>query len=531
MNFMDYVENTVGVTTENGAKVYKSTKNALVDLNYMVGSMRSAYINNDEHKLKEFFNKFLDAFEENPYYTTLWMFYLRDPRNGLGERSLFRYVFGRFILGQLGNYKSYKPLMKCIINHGRFDDIIIIGLSSEQIDTIELIDEVLNKDLENMKNGDSISLLAKWMPSINTSSKESRSMAREICKHSKVFNNDYSLYAKTLKKMRAYLKVVETKMSQNKWHEIDYSIVPSKANILYGKAFSRHDQERREKFINDVIDGKSKINTNTLFPYEVVHMYNRYDINFDANKRNYVNAIWNNLPEPKETLKNSVVVRDGSGSMTIQVSGSTTAMDIGDAITLYIAKHSDGCFHNKFITFSANSEVVTVDPNDLCKSIDILRRYDAYDTNILSAFEIILETAKENNLNQEDIPEKIIIVSDMEFNDVLRMTDIDDTGWGRNIRNPSYTTKEKLFKYIEKMYKEEGYKLPHLVFWNVNNRTGGVPMIENEKGLTLMSGFSSKAFNMLLSDKIDPWDVLKDTLDDSVFEDVVEVIKTAESKD
>lgn len=515
MEFMNQVENTLGVITENGAKVYKSTNNALVDLNYMVGSMRSAYINKDEHKLKEFFNKFLEAFEENPYYTTLWMFYLRDPRNGLGERSLFRYVFGRFILGQLGNYKSYKPLMRCIIDHGRFDDIIRIGLSSEQIDTIELIDEVLNKDLENMKNGNSVSLLAKWMPSINTSSKESRSMARKICKQSKIFNNDYSLYAETLKRLRAYLKVVETKMSQNKWHEIDYSAVPSKANVLYGNAFLNHDENRRRKFLDDVISGKAKVNTGVLFPYELVRM-----IKNDNMDEDYLNTLWNNLPAPKQKLKNTLVVRDGSSSMFVRVSGKTTAMDIGDSLTLYIAKHSEGCFHNKFITFSAYPKVVKVDPENLVDSVVKLRRYNACDTDIVAVFRLILDTAIKNKLKQEELPDKLVIVSDMEFNEVVQVTAV--------FNSNTFDSQDMLFEYIEKMFKDKGYELPHLVFWNVNNRNGGIPMIKNERGLTLISGFSAKAFDMLLTDKLDAWEALKETLDNPVFSDVAEVIKNSE---
>ena len=516
MEFMNHVENALGVTTENGAKVYKNTKNALVDLNYMVGSMRSAYINKDEYKLKEFFNKFLEAFKENPYYTTLWMFYLRDPRNGLGERSLFRYVFGRFILGQMGNYKSYKPLMRCIIDHGRFDDIIRIGLSSEQIDTIELIDEVLNKDIENMKNGNPVSLLAKWMPSINASSKESKSMAREICKQSKIFNNSYSLYAETLKRLRAYLKVVETKMSQNKWHEIDYSTVPSKANILYGNAFLNHDENRRRKFLDDVISGKVKANTGTLFPYELVRM-----IKNDNMDEDYLNTLWNNLPAPKQKLKNTLVVRDGSSSMFVRVSGKTTAMDIGDSLTLYIAKYSEGCFHNKFITFSAYPKVVNVDPENLVESVTKLRYNNACDTNIIAVFQLLLDTAKKNKLKQEELPDKIVIVSDMEFNEVIQITSM--------FTNNNLVTQEKLFDYVEKMYKDEGYELPHMVFWNVNNRNGGVPMIKNIRGLTLMSGFSAKAFDMLLTDKLDAWEALKEILDSPVFSDVAEIVQTAES--
>lgn len=516
MEFMDQVENTLGVTTENGAKLYAKTDMALVDLNFMVGSMRRVIIEKDRVKIKEFDDKFMEAYEQAPFYTTLWMFYLRDPRNGLGERDLFRHIMGLFIEERLGNYKNYIPLLECAIEHGRYDDFIKIGMNTNPDETVKRIDEMLREDIHNRIENKPISLLAKWMPSITTSNKNACSMARHICKKSTFFENSYKLYAKTLKDLRNYLRVVESQMSYNKWDEIDYSKVPSKANILYGNAFLNHDEKRRRKFLDDVIAGKAKVNTGTLFPYEIVRMVSNGDLDED-----YLNTLWNNLPVPKQKLKNTLVVRDGSSSMFVRVSGKTTAMDIGDSLTMYIAKYTEGCFHNKFITFSAYPKVVTIQPENFVDSLVKLRYNNACDTNIIAVFQLLLDTAKENKLKQEELPDKIVIVSDMEFNEVIQVTSM--------FANNRLYTQEKLFDYIEKMYKDEGYELPHMVFWNVNNRNGGVPMIKNVRGLTLMSGFSAKAFDMLLTDKLDAWLALKEILDSPVFSDVAKIVQTAKS--
>nr|DAE82429.1 MAG TPA: protein of unknown function DUF2828 [Caudoviricetes sp.] len=515
MEFMDQMENTLGVVTENGAKLYAKTDNALVDLNFMVGSMRRAIIEKDDIRIKEFDNKFMEAYDQYPFYTTLWMFYLRDPRNGLGERDLFRHIIGLFITERLGNYKSYIPLLECAIEHGRFDDFIKVGMNTDPDKTVECIDELLREDIHNRIDNKPISLLAKWMPSITTSNKNACSMARHICKKSSFFGNSYKLYARTLKDLRNYLRVVESQMSRNKWDEIDYSKVPSKANVLYGNAFLNHDENRRRKFLDDVISGKAKVNTGTLFPYELVRMIKSDNMNED-----YLNTLWNSLPVPKQKLKNTLVVRDGSSSMFVKVSGSTTAMDIGDSLTLYIAKHSEGCFHNKFITFSAYPKVVNVDPDNFVDSVAKLRYNNACDTDIIAVFKLILDTAIKNKLKQEELPDKIVIVSDMEFNEVVQITTV--------FNNGVFWSQDMLFEHIEKMFKDKGYELPHLVFWNVNNRNGGIPVIKNERGLTLMSGFSAKAFDMLLTDKLDAWEALKEILDSPVFSDVAEVIQNSE---
>ena len=516
MDFMSNLENKVGVETENGAIVYKNSNKPLVDLNYMVGSMRKLLsifnkTKKADQNISRFRRKFMEAFAEDPFYTTIWLFYLRDPRNGLGERDLFRILFTD--LAESKKNMNFIPLLECVFEHGRIDDFIKIGCRIDIDETVRVIDQTIQIDLKRASEDKSISLLAKWMPSINTSSRETVRLAKDICRRSRLFRDDYHFYAKTLKKLREYLKVVETRMSENRWYEINYSEVPSKANVIYGKAFLRHDAKRREKFIKDVSAGKAKVNTSTLFPYEVVRMVQ--DNNYD---NDYINAIWNKLPAPKKKLKNTVVFRDGSSSMFTNVSGHTTAMDIGDALTLYIAKYSEGCFHNKFITFSNSAEVVDIDPDDLCGAMYVLRSYDSYNTDIVMPFQAVLETAMENGLSQEELPDKVIVISDMEFDDVVTSSEYDDT--------ISYHSRNrvKLFDYLENMYEEEGYKLPHLVFWNVNNRTGGIPKIENEKGLTLMSGFSARAFDMLLSEKLDPWVILREVLDNPVFSDVAKEV-------
>jgi hypothetical protein len=496
---MDEMEKTLEETnntqrTENGALGYKSTSNILVDMNFRIPSYRD-----DRASALSDFRK---AFEETPELALKWLFYARDIRKGLGERDLFVSIFKTLLHFQAINEATFKHLLPLIPEYGRWDDVVkLLGISKNYDHIISFFLAIqLSRDEENMEfNKNSVkhmeeyqpvSLLAKWLPSINTSSKETRKKAKLICSLLKL---DKSFYRKTLAKLRAYLDVVEVKMSNNNWDKIDYAGVPSKANLLYNTAFFKHDSERRTEFINRVMAGETKINSSVAFPYEIVNKVEEEILkNNHDTKINALEAMWKNLPNYQ--LADTIVVADGSGSMMspINKSSNVCALSVANSLAIYFSERLKGMYANRYITFSENPRFVDLaQGQDLVSKLKIAKKHcEVANTNIEKVFELILNTAVSTNAKQEDIPANILIISDMEFDDGAQFDNI-------------------LFKGIEDSYREKGYKLPKLIFWNVNGRTNTIPLKENENGFALVSGFSLNVFNLITSGKLDPMEALR----------------------
>lgn len=507
MDFMNLIEKEEKSVTENGALGFKTTGSKLVDLNFKIPSFRK---NIDT----ELFEK---ALNEDTKLTIKWLLYLRDIREGIGERKSFRdffvYLCDKHI--DLANEFIYHVPIE---EYGRWDDIVDVAYRVQNTyiksHLIEKITRQLNKDIENMKQEKNVSLIAKWLPSPNTSSKKTKEKARFLCKE---LNMSEKQYRKMLSELRAYIDIVERKMSANKWGDIDYSAVPSKANLNYKDAFERHDKERREKYLESLKKGETKINANAMFLHDIVHSYMDYDY-FSANDgvKEYdetLEQLWK-AQEKCEGFRDTVVVRDGSGSMTTAIGNSNiTALEVADAITLYCAENNEGTFKDKFITFGSNSELVDVSHLDnLHDKLKYLKKYTDYtSTNIEGVFDLILETAVKNNVSQEDMPKTVLIISDTEF----------DMAQGYYYEDHDNTT---LFETIAEDYKKEGYKLPKLVFWNVNSRTNIIPLTQNENGVILISGFSKNLMDMVMSNELDPYKALVKQLNVPRYEIVEKIL-------
>ena len=358
--------------------------------------------------------------------------------------------------------------------------------------------DIINSDPEGKKP---ISLLGKWMPSANTSSKKTVALARKIIKNLEISEKQYR---KMLSVLRKRLDVLERRLSANEWELVDYSAVPSKANIKYSAAFFNHDFERRSKFIEAAINSKhpeEMIHSSASFPHEIIK------VDDPASAQ----ALWNAYPNFLGDEDSILVVRDGSGSMTCKIDKSTSALDVATALTIYFAEKLNGPLKDKFITFSRNPRLIDMSKANekeypLREKLNICYFNDDWtNTNIQAVFELLLRTAKEENLTQADLPKNILIISDMEF-------DAHSMGWGKS-----------LFSLISDEFKLAGYKLPKLIFWNVNSRSNTIPMIDNELGLVLVSGFSPMITKMILSNNIDPWGALKSLLDDARYKPIKEL--------
>lgn len=509
MNFMNAVRQTLNnemnvSITENGAVGYRTTGKELLDLNFAVASLRKM---TDAEVAK----RFKKAFCENQVLAMKWLFYARDARQGLGERRLFRVVLADLVKS---NPEMVIPVINLIPEYGRYDDLWCLLDDNDAANVIyTMIDQQLMKDMDNMNNNKPISLLAKWLPSCNASSKQTKEYAKRIYKALGLTEREYR---KVLSKFRKYLDVVEVKMSGKNWSEIKYEAVPSRANLVYNNAFLRNDEARRREYLGRLEKGETKINASTLFPHDIVHKYmsgGMWSRSLKA-KDATIEALWKALPDTVKGCGNTIVVADGSGSMTTTVDNNSrvTALEVANALAIYFAEHSSGDFKDKYITFSHRPQLVDFSN---CKNLHdklqtALAHNEVADTNIEKVFDLILTTAINGNMHQEDLPKNVLIISDMEFNSCARS----------NSGRPDQT----LFNAIAQKYARAGYKMPRLVFWNVNSRTGTIPVKENELGVALVNGFSVNVAKMVMSGKTDPFECLLETLNSERYAPVEEAL-------
>ena len=513
MSFMNAMQNALNnefnvSVTENGAIGYRTTGKELLDINFAVASLRGM---SDAEVIK----RFKKAFFEDQILAIKWLFFARDARSGLGERRLFRVVLKDLVET---NPEMVIPVINLIPEYGRYDDLWCLLDNKESADVVcKIVDKQLEEDLKNMRNNKSISLLAKWMPSVNASSAQTKKYAKQLAKAIGATEREYR---KAMSAFRRYLDVVETKMSAKNWSEIKYEAVPSRANLIYNNAFLRNDEERRRDYLNKLEKGEIKINASVLYPHDIVHQYSKGRWGRGIKTKDAtIEALWKALPDTVNGCGNTIVVADGSGSMTTTVGGNTgvTALEVANALAIYFAEHSSGEFKDKYITFSERPQLVDFSKaKSLHDKLQIALAHDEIaNTNIEKVFDLILTTAINNNMNQEDMPKNILIISDMEFDSATSV-------YSRSSYNrPS----KRLFDVIAQKYAAHGYKIPRLVFWNVNSRTGTIPVKENDMGVALVSGFSVNIVKMVMSGKTDPFECLLETLNSERYAPVEKALK------
>ncbi|MDR0951280.1 MAG: DUF2828 family protein [Candidatus Ancillula sp.] len=464
----------------------------------------TSYRNQDPKKA---IKDFIDAFAEDRNLAVKWLFFVRDAREGLGERELFRWCFNHLISTNKSDYAE--ALIKAIPEFGRFDDLLVAMNTQYEDIAIHVMKKQLDEDLENMAAGKPVSLCAKWMPRENTSNKSRIALAKKIAT---AFGMSAKEYRKMIAGLNKYLKTVEVFASAKDWKKIDYNNVPSLANLKYKNAFMKNDATRRQEYLAALERGEAKINMSVGYPHDIVHAYIKGKTGGGWGSRNVTYAIDPTLEAAWKALKNielsnTMVVGDSSGSMETKVGGtSVMALEVAHALGIYCADHNSGAFKNKMITFSEHPKYLEWNDNDtLATKLGIAFSHsEVANTNIEKVFELILDTAVKNHCAQEDLPKQILIISDCEFD---RMT--------------SGRTDITLFKSIEKKFAAYNYKLPKLCFWNVCGRTGTVPVQQSENGVALVSGFSVNTLKMILSDKLDPYEALKDTLNSERYKDII----------
>ena len=516
MQFMNAIKQTIDnemnvSMTENGAVGYRTTGKELLDLNFATASLRKM---SDE----EVAQRFIKAFCEDKILAMKWLFYARDVRQGLGERRLFRVVLADLVNS---NPEMIIPVINLIPEYGRYDDLwCLLDNPDSAVAVCKLVDTQLAQDFNNMLANKPVSLLAKWMPSINASSPKTKAYGKKLAKALRLTEREYR---KALSKLRKHMDVVEVKMSDKNWSEIKYEAVPSRANLIYNNAFLRNDEDRRREYLGQLERGEAKINASTLFPHDIVNKYTKGG-RVGRSKDATIEALWKALPDTVKGCGNTIVVADGSGSMTTRVDpkSSVSALDVANALAIYFAERSSGQFKDTYITFSENPQFVDLSNcNSLHAKLQTACAHnEVANTNIEKVFDLILTAAVNNHMSQEDLPENILIVSDMEFD---RCATSGSEGY-RDIwgywRGQMVAPSQRLFDTIAQKYTDAGYKMPRLVFWNVNSRTGTIPVKENDLGVALVSGFSVNVTKMVISGKTDPFECLLETLNSERYDPV-----------
>ena len=512
--------NNETILSENGCNMFATSGKALVDINFAVSSLRNAPVDVVQ-------SKYQAAFYEDPLLAVKWLFFARDIRgNGMAERRLFRICFS-----WLANARPtlVKKLIPLVANYGRFDDIFYSGFEGEMWDAVvDYVAEQFKSDIDNAREDKQISLLAKWMPSINTSSSKTRALAKKLRQS---LGMDEKTYRKNLSMLRAKLKLVEVSASSGNWAEIDYNAVPSMANLKYKNAFLKHDETRRRKYLADLEKPESgaKINSSASFPCDIVNKYFQqpgigwYSKNF--NKDATLEAMWKALPDyvAGNNDGSTIVVADSSGSMTAGVSGTgMTALNVAFSLAIYFSEKLTGPFKDKWITFSGRPQYVDMSN---CKSLaDKLSlsysKAEVANTDLKKTFMLILKTAVDNNLKQEDLPSNVLLVSDMNFDQGTYQYD-------------SYgASKCSLMKEIADEFAKHGYKLPRCIYWSVCggiDRTSPIPVQQMDNGCVLVSGFSPAIAKMVFSAKTNPYDVLVDALNVERYQPIEDVFKSCEN--
>lgn len=485
--------------TENGAITHKTTRSDLLDMFALCG----AYRNRSDEDCITAFKK---ALLENEIYAIKCLFYLRDIRGGQGERRFFKVC-----LKWLAD--SYPEIalrnLKLIPEYGRWDDLYCLEGTQLESNMFAFIKEQLTLDFEC----NTPSLLAKWLKSENASSFETKRLGN---KTRIAMDMNHKQYRKTLAMLRERINIVERLMSENRWDEIEFDKIPSRAGLIYKNAFARRDiiKEKYEAFAKDA---STTVNAEVLNPVDIAsriyntHGWSLYRDFSDTDIAMY-QKYWDNLKDYYNGRKeNGIAVVDVSGSMWGQPLCAAVSMGA------YIAERGHGPFANHFITFSDRPELVRFEGANIVDKFYQASEADwGMSTNIEAVFDLLLETAIQNHTKAKDMPETIYIFSDMEFNRCLKdNSHISDSWYYSNLNDEDSINTLIEREAIE--WKRYGYKIPKIIFWNLNARSQNIPAIG--PGFSYVSGFNMNMVESILSGK-DGYDLMMEKLNSERYSPV-----------
>ena len=497
LNGMKQVNNYA--VTENGALTHFTTMDGLLDL----FAMGAAYRTRTDEDVILLFKK---AFDENPVYALKCLFYIRDVRGGQGERRFFR-VATKY-LAKYDTAAMQRNLIH-VPEFGRWDDLFVFIGTPLETEALDIIKHQLALDAQCKTP----SLLAKWMPSENTSSAKTVKTAKVVRKY---LGMSPKQYRKVLSALRARINVLERLMSEGRWDEIEFDKIPSKAGLKYKNAFARHDIERQQAAVQSYADfakdTTKKVNASVLNPVDIAEQIFKYG----------------NWSKPSETdrlmwdkywscLKDYYHGREERGLAIVDVSGSMSGQPMAAAVSMgaYIAERGKGPFADHFVTFSGHPELVRFEGVDIYDKFQRARQADwAMNTNIEATFDMLLNTALQTKCPADEMPQTLYIFSDMEFDGCISCGPA-STGHGywhddcRRITGGAQGV-TTLLESIAQKWSAYGYELPRVIFWNLNARNNNIPALGGR--FSYVSGFSMNMIETILSGK-DGVDLMLEKLD------------------
>lgn len=479
--------------TENGASALVSTGSRLLDFYGSLGNYR-------KEEISRITADFDMAFNEDPLLATKLLFYCRDARGGLGERQTFRNLIKH--MGNVHTDVIVKNL-PIIGFFGRYDDFYsLVGTKAESA-MWSYMKEQWEQDLENMRANKPVSLLAKWIKTPDSSHDMTRELGRLTQDNLGYKRNRRMYFKKELKELRKYIGVVEPMIYNSEFDKLDYSKMPGKALMRYKTLIERKDSERYNDFLSKVSKGEVKMNSSVVTPYDVVAKYfdsNRYQISRKYDET--VELMWKNLKDyvDKDKAKNNLVVCDTSGSMF-----GDNAILVALSLAIYSAEHNVGQFANQFITFSSKPQIQSLEGDTLLQKLQNLSKANwSMNTDINAVMDMILNVAIKHNVPAEEMPAAITIISDMQFDSCMR----------------GQKTYIKIFK---EKFREHGYELPNVIFWNVRSQKSVFHTTKDEYGVQLASGCSASVFaDVTRCMNMTPYEAMLEVVSNPRY-DVVEV--------
>lgn len=449
--------------TENGMTTNSSSLNLCVDLFFQIGAMRGQ----DKTRL---INAFTKAFGENPLNAMRLLFWARDVRGGAGERQIFRDIIEYLAKNRT---EVLGKNLHLISEFGRWDDLLVLVGTPLETQALGLYRQALK---------DNDGLAAKWAPRPNVGNREKKRWANALRKFMGLSPKEYR------KMLVENSNTVEQLMCAREFSLIDYSKLPSKAMSDYMKAFSKNDLNRFQAYLTSVEKGEVKINAGAVYPYDIIK-------NLKQGNSKGANVQWDALPNYMVNNNERVLpLVDVSGSMETPAGGNAnvTCMDVSISLGLYISERNVGPFKDAFITFheSPTLEILKGSLSERYRQMKNSRWGGS--TNLEAAFRLILSKAIASKVAPEEMPTMMLILSDMEFNSAV------NGRWGGTGASWNPTAQQM----IEKMYKDVGYEMPKIVYWNIQSRgDNNKPVHFDKNGTCLVSGFSPSILINLLSGK------------------------------
>lgn len=468
------------IETENGALAHKSTLSSVYDMFAFGGAYRTR---SDEDCIL----LFKKAFEENQTLALKCLFYLRDIRGGQGERRFFRVCYNWLA-------KEYPTIaarnIKNIAEYGRYDDLYCVDGTSIEKDMYNFIKNQIAIDIESLQSSDNtgVSLLAKWLKSENASSIETKELGN---KTRAALGLSHKQYRKILSALRTRINIVEKLMSENRWNEIEFDKIPSKAGLVYRNTFAKKDiiANKYKQFMESK---DTKVNAGSLFPYEIVNkvtdkLYGWGELEMSEVERATINKYWDNQIDYLNGKKCKILnIIDTSGSMDSKYGTSVKPIDVAISLGMYCAERIGEPFQNMFISFSSRPQFIEIEGIDF---VDRVRRiYNqnlCENTDIEAVFKLLKKTIIDNNISTSDIPETLVIISDMEI----------DGGSYWKSKSQVATKMEE----IRMNWEEDGLTMPRLVYWNVEARNNTI--LDGNENTTYVSGCSPVIFKSVLTGK------------------------------